>query len=239
VTNSLEKLRSQWTQLGETDPFWAVLTDRTKRGGRWEAEPFFQSGRDEIDAVMQELQLLDGPRDRALDFGCGLGRITQALSYHFTDVVGVDISAPMVDQAERLNIEHNPNPGRCRFVVNETPELSAATGDGFDLVYSTRVIQHMDPSLGLRYLTSLASKVAPGGHLVVQVPLRPSLHPKGLALRLLPTTLADRLRRMEMHGIGRAQVDQALKAGGCRLRGAVKDSSAGVGWISLRYHAVR
>ena len=44
-----------------------------------------------------------GARDRALDFGCGVGRLTRALGDRFDAVVGVDISAGMVEQARRLN----------------------------------------------------------------------------------------------------------------------------------------
>src|SRR5688572_28220560 len=106
--DNLEKVRGQWTDLGEADPFWAALTYRAKRGGRWDAEAFLRSGREEIGGAIRDLNLAVGPTLRALDFGCGPGRLTQALSLHFGEAVGVDISGPMVELAEQLNGQHNP-----------------------------------------------------------------------------------------------------------------------------------
>lgn len=59
---------------------------------------------------------------RALDFGCGVGRLTQALGARFDEVVGIDISSSKVKLAEELNTSPN-----CKFVVNNVadPYLSS------------------------------------------------------------------------------------------------------------------
>jgi SAM-dependent methyltransferase len=237
--DNLEKVRGQWTDLGEADPFWAALTYRAKRGGRWDADTFLRSGREEVDAAIRDLNIPVGPTRRALDFGCGPGRLTQALSAHFSEAVGVDISGPMVELAERLNGQYNPHADRCQFVVNDSPGLSNIGERQFDLVYCVRVLQHMPPTLALDYLAALAARVAPGGHLVVQIPLHPSWNLKGLAVRVLPRRFADRLRRMEMHGVPRREVEAVIEAAGCQVRQVTRDQAAGRGWISLQYHADR
>ena len=38
-------------------------------------------------------------RRSALDFGCGIGRLSQALAEHFDQVYGVDISPKMIELA--------------------------------------------------------------------------------------------------------------------------------------------
>ena len=42
-------------------------------------------------------------RKRALDFGCGLGRTTQALVSYFDEVYGVDIAPSSIELANRYN----------------------------------------------------------------------------------------------------------------------------------------
>ncbi len=51
------------------------------------------------------------PKRRALDFGCGVGRLTQALARHFNIVDGVDIAPSMIELANQFN----RSGGRCRY----------------------------------------------------------------------------------------------------------------------------
>src|SRR3954447_8717775 len=95
---SFDQVRADWTRLGAEDPLWAVLVDPDKRGGRWDAEEFLAVGRRDVEAHRQWLARLGLPTtwSTALDFGCGAGRLTQALAAHADEVIGVDVSAPML-----------------------------------------------------------------------------------------------------------------------------------------------
>jgi hypothetical protein len=90
----LNELQRHWDILGKEDPLWAIITWQDKKGNKWDPAAFFASGRQEIADVMQYLASLhlDGPRQRALDFGCGVGRLTRALADHFAKATGVDIA---------------------------------------------------------------------------------------------------------------------------------------------------
>jgi SAM-dependent methyltransferase len=237
----LDRLRQQWTKLADRDPYWAVLTQRGKRAGGWDVEAFLESGRVEVRQVVDHVAGLGVTFGgaRALDFGCGLGRITQALAPHFEQVVGTDISPRMVEQAQRLNDERNPHRDRCTFVLNDGPGLGQIPDEALDLAYSSRVLQHMRPPLALAFLQSLARKVRSGGALIVQVPTRPSLHPKGLIVRCCPDRLLDRVRKMEMHGIPRGEVEAVIEQYGFEVLDVCRDRAAGPGWISVRYYALR
>ena len=97
---------------------------------------FFATGEAEIAHV---LAVADGLRPvartgRALDFGCGVGRLTRALGTRFERAVGVDISEAMVAQARRLN-EAFPT---CEFVVNAAPDLDAVR----DRLVRLRLLEH-------------------------------------------------------------------------------------------------
>ena len=60
-------------------------------------------GRDRARLRRRRLARTTWRRDRALDFGCGVGRLTRALGTRFESALGVDISAGMIEQARRLN----------------------------------------------------------------------------------------------------------------------------------------
>src|SRR5215472_5069559 len=110
---ALDGLRRDWTKLGEADPLWAVCVDPDKRGGGWDTREFLASGRAEVSHLLAELDQVGGcPRQSAIDFGCGVGRVTAALSEHFAVVTGIDIADSMLVHARSL---HAGNP-RCRFI---------------------------------------------------------------------------------------------------------------------------
>ena len=171
----LEELRQNWERFGETDPLWAILAIPGQEGNRWSPEQFFRSGQDEIAALVGKLAPLGLPRGRgrALDFGCGVGRLSQALAGHFDEVVGVDIAASMVDLARRFN-RHGD---RCRFVHNTSDDLGVLNGATFDLIYSSYVLQHMAPALARSYIEEFLRLLAPGGVAVFQLPIRQARTP--------------------------------------------------------------
>lgn len=77
------ELRRNWNDFGRTDPLWAILTASGTRRGGWDPDEFFRAGRKEIEQVMRRLsEVWDGRlrvgHERALDFGCGGGRLSQA-----------------------------------------------------------------------------------------------------------------------------------------------------------------
>jgi SAM-dependent methyltransferase len=128
---------------------------------------FLASGEREIARTLRRgrRRRLPRRRDAALDFGCGVGRLTQAMARRFGRSVGVDVSAAMIEAAERLDRER-----RCEFVLNEAPSLERFDDASFDFVYSNIVLQHMPPELGVVYVCEFARVLRPGGLLVFQVP---------------------------------------------------------------------
>ena len=91
---TLDALAAHWTRLGEADPLWAVSVAPGTRGGRWDVEEFFATGRREVDAALGRAAEfgLRPRRGRALDFGCGVGRLSAALARHADELVVVDIA---------------------------------------------------------------------------------------------------------------------------------------------------
>jgi hypothetical protein len=79
----LDEASRNWTALGKADALWVVLTDPDKKGNRWQNEESFATGQAGIAKIFNRLQAADvlPATGKALDFGCGVGRLTQALSH--------------------------------------------------------------------------------------------------------------------------------------------------------------
>jgi ubiquinone/menaquinone biosynthesis C-methylase UbiE len=158
--------QSEWEDLARLDPLWAILTDRGKQFGKWNRDEFFHSGETEINHLMASCGFVVGNDGKALDFGCGVGRLSRALRPYFAEVYGVDISEEMV----RLAREFTPN---CRFLVNQDTKLRLFGDNYFDFIYSNRVLQHQ-PSRRLveNYIREFVRVVKPRGMVVFQLPFR-------------------------------------------------------------------
>lgn len=161
-------LQRHWDAFGRIDPLWAILTDPNRRGNRWDPVEFFATGREEIAAHLAHAASLGVPgrRRRALDFGCGAGRLTQALAAHFDEAIGVDVAPSMIDLARR----HNAHGDRCSYLVNEQPDLSRFPDATFDILYTGRVLQHMEPRYAESYVREFVRVLAPGGYLSFDLP---------------------------------------------------------------------
>ena len=164
----LESLQQNWNKLGETDPLWAVLTHASKKGNRWETKEFFETGEAHVGHTLGRLGQLGVSlgRKKALDFGCGVGRLSQALCRYFDEVIGADIAPSMIEHASALNRYGD----KCRYIVNESAELESMDSGEFDLVYSQLVLQHMRPVHARVYIQEFFRVLRVGGVTVFQIP---------------------------------------------------------------------
>lgn len=225
----LWKTRRHWERFARTDPLWAVLTEPGREGNRWTPEEFFATGRRVIEAELARVRT-HAPelrRGRALDFGCGVGRLTQALAAHFDHVTGVDVSATMLELAR----QHSPPGTRVDFVRNTQPDLALFSDASFDFVCSLITLQHIPPVHTRTYIREFVRICAPGGLILFQLPRRepPRDPPQRLQFSLWPPTFWMRTKRyvryhwaqkfprgpvMEMHALPREDVLALLREAG-------------------------
>jgi ubiquinone/menaquinone biosynthesis C-methylase UbiE len=175
--------RREWEELAKLDPLFAILTEKGKQFGKWDREEFFASGRKEINELMQACGFQGANNGRALDFGCGVGRLSRALRSYFDEVCGVDISEQMVGLARQFT----PS---CKFVVNQSFNLNGFDNDSFDFLYSNIVLQHQPTKeIARGYIREFIRILKPTGIAVFQIPykltLRYALQPKRRLYSLL------------------------------------------------------
>lgn len=232
----LRRLRRTWNALGAEDPLWAILSSPDKRGGRWDSAEFFALGEAEIAAIDAVCVELGRPTRRAmaLDFGCGVGRLTRALAGRYGKVTGVDISSVMLARARELNATC-PN---IRFVENAKPNLEFLPDRGVDLVYSSITLQHLPCALQADYIAEFLRVLTSDGVAVLQIASGYSDDWRGFGYRLLPNRLLAPLRRWvhdsaaaaEIHVLDEQRVVAIAEAAKRRLLRAQDIGSAGRGF---------
>lgn len=177
-----EELRRDWDELAALDPFWAVLTEQDRRFRKWRPQAFFGTGEREVEQLLETCQDVGYPakRERALDFGCGVGRVTRTLARYFRQCYGIDISPKMIELASWLN---RPV-GNCRFLTNGQDNLHIFPADHFDLICTINVLQHMSGRGQIEsYISEFMRTLSGGGLLIFQLPASvPFRHRVRLAL---------------------------------------------------------
>lgn len=236
-----DEVRRDWTRLGESDPLWAVYVAPGKRGGGWDAEQFLAVGRADVAAARDWLSRLGRPTSwaRALDFGCGAGRLSQALAEHADAVVGVDVSAPMLATARSLD----RTGGRCDFVLNDVPDLRRFADGEFDLVYTALVLQHLPRPVIEAYLPEFVRVLAPGGTAVLHCSTSPLWTAKGLIWRFAPGRLVGLGQRlflgypapMRMTALPEARVTEIVRAAGGTVLATHADDDRSTHWRLTTY----
>lgn len=229
-----QRHRRQWEALGARDPYWAVLTDPAKRHGKWDREEFFRTGAREIDAVLSRAAAF-GMRVRpgvALDYGCGVGRLTRGLARHFERVIGVDLSAAMLAEARAANA----GIANIDFLRNRGDSLAGIRDGSVDFLYSCIVLQHAPRRIQRRLVGEFCRVLRPGGALVFQTPHRQNLR---TALGLRHFLLGSRGGVMEMHTLPKRQVERLLGEGGAALVRAERYDASGPAFVSYRYFAAK
>ena len=221
--NSLAELQRNWEGLAQADPLWAICTDPSKRNRQWTREDFFAAGRKEIEAVFRHVAAIGLCIDKslpALDFGCGVGRLTRALSEYFPECCGVDISPTMINVARELNRDHP----RCHFLLNEGVRLIGLLNNYYGFIYTSLVLQHIAQPYSYQYIGELVRVLKPGGVMILQVPER--FRANSLTKVRARLALRSRLQSilgtqpsnvMEMHCIKEAVVRKLMAQNGAKI----------------------
>lgn len=224
---NIHDLHQNWTALGKDDPMWVVLTDPEKKGGGWNAEEFFATGRAEIHSALEKVRAAGVilKTERALDFGCGLGRLSQPLGETFARVDGVDVSASMIEQAKKFNRRSQ----NVFFHLNVRGDLESFPAAGYDFIYSNICLQHIPPKFQLSYIADFMRRLRPGGAAYFQ-----TIHALGWR-RWVPNVAVDAYRLwrarggafIPMYGVPVSAVNAALTAGGGTVKQLVQHPYGG------------
>lgn len=223
----LRRLQKTWDHLAINDPLRAIVSFDYKKSRKRGIEDFFALGQSDIEglfvAILDELKL-SIKYHKSLDFGCGAGRLTQALCTKFHEVHGVDISQKMIDMANR----YNQHPNKCVYHCNTTDHLMIFKDNTFDFILSHLVLQHIVPPMGKKHIREFMRLIKPGGLIVFQIPS----HRICESTKKLP---------YEMHAIHRNDIYELLLNHSCKIS-YIRESdptAAGEDMISYTYFVTK
>jgi SAM-dependent methyltransferase len=167
-----------WRRWGECDPYYGVITDARYRRNNLTAEAkeeFFDSGRQHVEHVLQVCRTTLDPEfrpARALDFGCGVGRVLLPLAEVTREAIGLDVSPAMLEEAKANCASKGLTNVRLALSDDHFTQLDG----NFDLVHSSIVLQHIDVPRGRRLFQLLVERVSPGGIGAIQVTYAKARH---------------------------------------------------------------
>jgi SAM-dependent methyltransferase len=152
-----------------------------------------------------------------VEVGCGPGRMTGALAERFDNVIALDVSPAMLEQA-RANV----TAANVRFQPVSGERLDGVDNGVADVVVCYLVLQHLpDAHVVTTYLREFARVLAPHGEAYVQIPVLEGW--VGRARRTLRAPLV-RLARRPQHGaafrgyrLTRVELRHALDDAGLRV----------------------
>src|SRR5580658_2587573 len=159
-------MRADWNERAREDAHYYAAFGRRDQDG----SEFFAAAADLIRNLEDELkrfpQAIPPSSRRALEIGCGPGRLMRPMSRHFGEIHGVDVSDEMIAQARR-NLQDIPN---AHPHHTSGSDLSLFPADHFDFVYSYAVFQHI-PSADVvfSYLRETVRVLKPGGIARLQI----------------------------------------------------------------------
>lgn len=217
-----ENIAREWRKFGETQAHWSVLTSNEFKPESIDQnlDRFYELGNDDIIHVIAALKrnALWQDNAKALDFGCGVGRLSLALAPHVAHVTGIDISAPHLfharQRAEQTGVDN----------VAFAPIVSIAGIDdlpNFDLIISLIVLQHNPPPVIVVLLQKLLNRLSAGGVAVIQIPT----YIVGQRF-FVADYLANKQPSMEMNAVPQRVIYEVIDQMGCKVIEVRED-----GWI--------
>ncbi|MEK7405801.1 MAG: class I SAM-dependent methyltransferase [Acidobacteriota bacterium] len=161
-----EQMREDWNRRAREDAKYYVAFGRHAQGD----DEFFATGKDLARGLERELKWLPAGANRrawrALEIGCGLGRLMLPLSRAFGEIHGVDVADEMVRQA-REKLQHIPH---AHVHLTAGADLAAFADESFEFVYSYAVFQHIPlREVVFEYLSEARRVLKTGGIFRFQV----------------------------------------------------------------------
>lgn len=161
----MNKVEKNWEHFGETNPYFAVISQEKFKANNLDEnllDEFFASGEAHVERIWTEIEshfINDFKPARALDFGCGVGRLTLPIAKRAGVATGVDISQKMLEEAERNARRFDLS--NLEFIKGDET-LSKIKGK-YDFIHSFIVFQHIKPKIGERIFERLVESLDENG----------------------------------------------------------------------------
>lgn len=152
---------------------WAVIFNRLARTSPEAGVALYTLGSPALlaaatDEVVRLVEAIGpvGPDRALLEIGCGYGRLSLALAPKMGRLLGLDVSAAMIDEARR----RAAGLPQAEFRVTSGEDLGFVLKEAFDVVLACDVFPYLigaGRGLGRRHVAEAARVLRPGGALLI------------------------------------------------------------------------
>jgi SAM-dependent methyltransferase len=217
-----DRIKQSWEHLGDTRAHHSVLTSKDFLPDSLEKNigAFWKSGErevQEIEAILKRHGVKLSEVKTAVEYGCGVGRVTVPLSKSVSSMHAYDISRPHLDYAK----EHaNEERATINFHLVSDPldKLQPC-----DLFYSRIVFQHNPPPIIQQLIKNALDSLNPGGIAIFQVPT----YIRGYSFVLNDWIKKDHALDMQMHCIPQAAIFRLAETTDCKILEIREDNWCG------------
>jgi SAM-dependent methyltransferase len=152
-------MREDWNQRALEDFKYYVAFGRREQTD----DEFYETGREVLNSLEWEMRRLPPANSRslrALEIGCGPGRLMKPMSARFGEIHGVDVSDEMI----RIGREKLRGIPHAHLHATDGSSLGMFADESFDMVYSYAVFQHIpSKDVVLKYLRETRRVMKRGG----------------------------------------------------------------------------
>lgn len=145
-----EEMKTYWEGRASQDALFWTWSNRVPE------DKYFESGRAWIENHVRKY--FPVARGRCIEIGCGVGRVSLALSGCFDHVTGIDISEGMIEKALGF---------KSKYEVTNVDYKVATDLSSFknkvDFIFSLTVFQHIFPKVWIKYVEDGYALLNQGG----------------------------------------------------------------------------
>lgn len=228
----LDRITRNWESFGVTEPYWSVLTNPAflRNSLDKNIDTFFEHGRIDIErllAFVSRAGIRPNKFSRALDFGCGVGRLTFAIAAESEAVVGVDISESHLIEARKAAVSAQMANVEFKLIrtLSDIDQLGV-----FDLIISRLVLQHNPPPVMASIFAKLLSRLMSGGVAVIQMPTYIAQQRFSVLEYMTSSEIP-----MEMNALPQHEIFRIISEQGCLALEVREDDHLGAGLDGLSY----
>ena len=202
MSEKFNDLKKTWVKYGEEEPYWSVLTEDDYKSNLIENnyEKFYETGVEEVKNIENILKKYNQTLKNKiiLDFGCGVGRLTNACTQYSLNVYGIDISEA------HLKIAKNKVKLAKFFILKEKSNLPELPNKP-EIIISLLTLQHNEPNLIKRCLIVLLNTLQNHGVAIIQIPFK------------ISSTLVNSPGKMQMHFLPKDDVHNLISYLNCTI----------------------
>jgi 2-polyprenyl-3-methyl-5-hydroxy-6-metoxy-1,4-benzoquinol methylase len=121
-----------------------------------------------------------------LDVGCGTGELTKKLAPYSTEIIGIDVSENMINEALKRN-----NDKKINYINVSVEKYLEETDKKFDVIISIAALHHMDEG---KILETMKNKLTKNGRIIILDLVKGGIIDYIAALIAVPLSIILRLK---------------------------------------------